>query len=184
MTTIVFLLEEPSAKALLEGLLPRLLGECVDARFIVFEGKQDLETQLTRKLRSWKAPDSKFVVMRDQDASDCMDVKQRLNELVAQSGRSALTRVACRELEAWVLGDLEALSRAFEMPSLVGLSKKAKFRDPDALYDPVGELRRLVPNYQKIDGARRLGRLLDPQSNASRSFRAFCDGVLRHLRKC
>lgn len=179
MTTVVFLLEEPSARALLEGLVPRLLGDGVEARYVVFEGKQDLEAQVTRKLRGWRRPDSKFVVLRDQDAGDCHAVKQRLGELVAESGRTALICVACRELEAWVVGDLGAVSRAFEDPSVAGQANKAKFRDPDRLHKPVDELRRLVPQYQKIDGARRLGPLLEPGTNASRSFRFFCAGLER-----
>lgn len=180
MTTLVFLLEEPSAKALLQGLVPRLLGENVDARYLVFEGKQDLEAQLTRKLRGWGVPNSRFVVMRDQDASGCHDVKDKLSGLVAQSGKGALVRIACRELEAWVVGDLAAVARAFGEPAVASISNKEKYRDPDALHNPVEELRRLVPHYQKIDGARRLGRLLDPHTNASTSFRAFCEGLVRH----
>lgn len=53
MKHLVFLLEEPSAKDLLEGLLPRLIREEdeISVRYLVFEGKQDLEGQLIRKLR-------------------------------------------------------------------------------------------------------------------------------------
>lgn len=51
MKTIVFLLEELSARVLLEGLMPRLLGPSVATRYLVFEGKQDLERQLVRRLR-------------------------------------------------------------------------------------------------------------------------------------
>lgn len=42
MKHLVFLLEEPSAKEMLNGLLPRLLPG-LSYRCIVFEGKQDLE---------------------------------------------------------------------------------------------------------------------------------------------
>ena len=41
MNTLVFLLEEPSAKEMLKGILPRLLPEHIQPQFIVFEGKQD-----------------------------------------------------------------------------------------------------------------------------------------------
>ena len=177
MTTVVFLLEEPSARALLEGLLPRLVGPKVNVRYLVFEGKQDLEAQLARKLRGWNVPESRFVVLRDQDAGDCRLVKQQLVERVKESGKSALVRVACHDLEAWVLGDLHALARAFGEPRVAAQARKAKYREPDSLHNPVSELRRLVPGYQKIDGARRVGRLLDPETNTSRSFRVFCDGV-------
>ena len=44
MIELVFLLEEPSAKAMIEGILPQLILESdLVIRYIVFEGKQDLE---------------------------------------------------------------------------------------------------------------------------------------------
>ena len=71
MTTLVFFLEEPSAAAMLKHLLPRLLPNHVTLRFIILQGKQDLEKQLIKRLRGWRTPNTKFVVMRDQDAADC-----------------------------------------------------------------------------------------------------------------
>lgn len=182
MTQLVFLLEEPSARELLRGLLPRILPASVSVHYLVFEGKQDLEAQLPRKLRSWRAPDTAFVVLRDQDASDCRAVKRRLADLVAASGRApVLVRVACRELESWVVGDLRAVAEVFGRPALAELSTKEKYREPDALVRPVEALRQLVPEYQKVDGARRLGPLLDPVNNTSPSFSAFCQGVRRMI---
>lgn len=182
MTTLVFLLEEPSAKALLQGFLPRLVPDHVDVLYLVFEGKQDLEKNIARKLRAWQKPDSTFVVLRDQDsAPDCKRVKARLLNLVQGSGKTALVRVACRTLEAWVAGDLSAVATAFEAPSVAREKNKAKFREPDALGNPFGELQSLVSTYQKIDGARRTGTLLHPASNNSASFKAFCSGVERLL---
>jgi hypothetical protein len=68
MSEIVFFLEEESAKALLERLFPLLIpkGSQVSPRFIVFEGKQDLEKQLPKKLRGYLNPRARFIVMRDQ----------------------------------------------------------------------------------------------------------------------
>jgi len=51
MITLVFLLEELSAKALLEGLLPRFIPvEQFQIRYVPFEGKQDLHGQLVKKI--------------------------------------------------------------------------------------------------------------------------------------
>ena len=180
MKNLVFLLEEPSAKDLLEGLLPRLLPEGLTIHYLVFEGKQDLEKQVVRKLRGWLRPDSAFVILRDQDAGDCKVVKRTLLDLVAQSGREpALVRVACKDLESWVVGDWDAVATAFNRPQLSAQSSKALYRDPDQLVRPFGELRKFLPDYQKRDGARRMGRLLDPSRNRSPSFKAFCKGVQR-----
>lgn len=41
MTILVFCLEEPSARAMLEEVVPRLFPD-IQCRYIVFEGKQDL----------------------------------------------------------------------------------------------------------------------------------------------
>jgi hypothetical protein len=160
------------------GLLPKLLPERVHVHYLVFEGKQDLEGQLVRKLRGWRMPDSAFVVLRDQDAAECRVVRARLAKLVEESRRTpSLVRVACRELESWIVGDWHALAEAFERPDLAGLALKETFREPDLLVRPVETLRRHIPQYQKRDGARRVGGLLDPQRNQSRSFRAFCAGL-------
>lgn len=44
---LVFFLEEPSAKAMLEGLLPKLFDtEINEPQYVVFEGKSDLEKQI------------------------------------------------------------------------------------------------------------------------------------------
>ncbi len=62
MKTIVFFLEEPSAREMLAGVLPRILPENIQIRYIVFQGKQDLEKNLKKKLRGWRMPDSVFIV--------------------------------------------------------------------------------------------------------------------------
>jgi hypothetical protein len=178
VTNLVFLLEEPSAKDLLEGLLPRLLPRDTSIYYLVFEGKRDLEGQLVRKLRGWRLPNSVFVILRDQDAAECRVVKERLTKLVAESARQpALVRLACRELESWVVGDWPAVAKAFDRPQLAAQSSKDVYRNPDQLVRPVDALRKFIPEYQKRDGARRVGRLLDPQRNQSGSFRTFCSGV-------
>ena len=75
---LVFVLEEPLAREMLKGLLPRVLPDAVQVRYVVFEGKHDLEKNIIRRLRGWRAPNSVFVVLRDQDAADCRAVKREL----------------------------------------------------------------------------------------------------------
>lgn len=177
---LVFLLEEPSARDLLEGVLPRLVPGSMEIHYLVFEGKQDLERQMVKKMRLWLRPGAAFVVLRDQDAADCRTVRQGLMERVTESGRSpCLVRVACRELEAWVVGDWASIAGAFGRPGLATHGQKQEFRTPDAIQRPVEAIRKYIPDYQKRDGARRVGPLLDPQANRSASFRAFCSGLQR-----
>ena len=180
MTQIVFLLEELSARDLLEGFLPKLLPETLHVHYLVFEGKQDLEKQLVRKIRGWRAPNSCFVVMRDQDAGDCRVVKKGLENLGKQcTGANVLIRVACRELESWIVGDWQAIAEAFERPELAAQGQKAAHRTPDKLVRPIETIRKFIPEYQKRDGARRVGPRLDPARNQSESFHAFCRGIRR-----
>ena len=105
---------------LFEGLLPRIYPD-LPFLCISHEGKQDLEKSIPRKLRAWQEPGVRFVIVRDKDEGDCRRVKARLYSL-CQTGRreDSLIRIACHELEAWYLGDTEALANAFEKESLRG----------------------------------------------------------------
>lgn len=180
MKHLVFLLEEPSAMDLLMSLVPKLVPAETKAHYLVFDGKQDLEKNVTRKLRGWMLQDSAFLILRDQDAGDCKVVKQRLQRLVAGTGqRHVLVRIACKELESWILGDFAAVGKAFEKPQLEAQGNKATYRNPDCLANPVEELRKFLPYYQKRDGARRVGPHMDLEQNRSRSFHHFCKGVRR-----
>ena len=121
MSRIVFLLEDYSMKVLLDGLLPRLFPE-LSFLCVPHEGKQDLEKSLPRKLRAWREPGVRFVVVRDNDGADCRDLKSRLVALCASGGREdALVRIACQEVEAWYLGDPEALAAVYGEPTLRAL---------------------------------------------------------------
>ena len=76
------------------------------------------------------------------------------------------------------------MAKAFERPELEKQSNKEAYRDPDRLAHPVEALRNFLPEYQKRDGARRLGPILNLEQNASASFNAFCAGVLRLAKAC
>ncbi len=177
MKKIVFLLEEPSMKEFLDEFLPRIIpGQ--DFICIKHEGKQDLEKSIPRKLRAWQ--EVHFVIIRDNDGAQCQIVKERLRSLCKQAGRpDALIRIACQELESWYLGSLAALSCAYSRPKLALLSRQAKYRDPDHLANPSGELSRMIPGFRKIEGARRMGKAMpiNENENRSRSFRIFVQGI-------
>jgi len=182
MNRIVFLLEEPSLKEFLDSYLPRLLPD-LDFLCVKHEGKQDLEKSIPRKLRGW--PGVQFVVVRDNDGADCRNLRARLLELCAQGNRpDTLVRLACQELESWYLGAPEALAQAYAKPAIADIGHKAKFRDPDAIGNPSRELSLLIPEYRKIDGARRIGKVMpmSATANRSRSFQVFIEGVCRIAR--
>jgi len=177
MGRVVFLLEEYSMKVLLERLLPRLFP---DLRFLCVphEGKQDLEKSVPRKLRAWNEPGARFVIIRDNDCGDCRALKDKLASLCREGGRDdVLVRIACQELEAWYIGDPEALAEAYGNEPLRHLGRKARFRDADTVLQPSVALAKLIPEFQKVSGARRMGGVLNRERNQSASFQATMAGI-------
>lgn len=185
MTHFVCLLEEESAKALLVVVLPRILPKAVVPFYIVFEGKQDLEKQLVRKIRNWQNPDSVFLVMRDQDSSACTEVKERLNRLCRETGKhSILVRIACRELESFYFGDLPAVKKGLGITNLSRSAVKAKYRVPDEIVNPSDELEKLTcGKYQHISGSRSIAPHLSLTRNTSKSFNVLVTGIQRFFQK-
>jgi hypothetical protein len=180
MNQIVFFLEEPSAKEMLEGVLPKILPESFKPRYVVFEGKQDLEKRLPIRLKAWQNPDAMFVVMRDQDSGDCVEIKNNLVTKCREAGKpDTLVRIACHELESFYLGDLEAVASSIGPNNLGRQQNKAKFRNPDNLNNAAQELKKLAPSYQKVSGSRAIGPKLDIENNRSTSFNALISGVRR-----
>jgi len=181
MSELVFLLEEESARAMLEGLLPRLLPDGLPVRFIVFEGKSDLEKHIVQRLRYYRTPGARFVVLRDKDAGDCHLIKAGLVAKCRQANKpDTLVRIACHELESWYLADLEAVKQALNIHGLEAKQGKNKFRQPDALSNAVEEFTKLTQNkYQKVSGSRAIGPYLNLANNRSQSFATFIAGVRR-----
>ncbi len=181
MGRVVFLLEEPSMKAFLDEYLPRAFPG-LPFLCVRHEGIKDLETSIPRKLRAWREPGVRFVVLRDNHGADCMNVKGRLVALCKQGNRQdALVRIVCQELESWHLGVPDALAKAFESPALAKRVNKPKFANPDRLTNAAQEMERLVTGFRKIEGARRMGQTMptDPASSRSRSFQVFHGGLSR-----
>jgi hypothetical protein len=151
-------------------------------RFIPFNGKQDMERKLVRKLQSYRMPDARFVVMRDQDAEpDCTKIKRRLADLCKKAGRpSTLVRIACKELESFYLADLQAVEQGLGVSGIAKRQQESKYRDPDQVVSPKQELRRLTKDvYQPRSGSRAIGPHLDPANKRSRSFRNLVLGIRR-----
>jgi len=180
MTTIVCFLEEESAKVFLEGVFSRLLPDGNSVKYVVFEGKQDLEKQLVKKLRNWQGLDSVFLVMRDQDAAICTTVKANLVRLCNEAQKpTALVRIACHELESFYFGNLSAVEEALQV-TLSSYKNKAAYRIPDSIVNPSKELEKITGGiYQKIGGSREIGKVISLTDNSSHSFNALISGIQR-----
>ena len=166
-------------QTLLDGLLPRIFPNLQFA-CIPHSGKADLEGSIAKKLRAWRTPGDRFVIVRDNDNGDCLTRKQKLSQLCREGGRAdTLVRIVCQEVEAWYLGDPEALAAAFADEKLRHIGNQARYRDPDAIPKPSDAIKQLVPGFQKIAGARNMANHLTRQRNRSTSFAAFLDGIER-----
>lgn len=182
MSTLVCFVEGKADKILLDTLLPKLLPEGVGHQVVPFDGKQDLEKQIERKMRCWMEPGARFLVMRDKDQGDCKQLKKRLLGLCKSSGKTAyLVRIACHEMESFFLGDLAAVEAGMAVNGLQKQQVSKKFREPDALGNAKQELERLTKDtYAEISGTRAIAPHLKLDgSNASTSFCHLISGIAK-----
>jgi hypothetical protein len=132
---IEVLVEDSSGQKLLELLIPQLVGQHGDPhtwRLIPYKGigripvglvtnadpaKRILLEQLPKLLRGYrKTPGIDLIlVVLDADKRDCTKFLHELKETakVCDSEKIALFRLAIEEIEAWYLGDREALLAAY-----------------------------------------------------------------------
>lgn len=180
---IIFLLEEPSMRVLLDDWLPRIFPGWVDGQHfqcVPHEGKSDLDRSIPIKLANWRIPGDRFVVVRDNDGADCIKLKAKLKALCVKAGRpETLVRLVCQELEGWYIGDLAALAAAFAAEKVDTPAHRKRFADADSWLKPSLEVKRLVPAFQKNSGARAMAQHLSVHGNRSHSARAFIEGVRR-----
>ncbi len=190
-------MEERSAAVLLAHVLPKALGPNVSWSIHSFSGKQDLLRKLPQRLRGYKSrliwQDLKIVVLLDRDTTDCIVVKDQLEQIATSEGLATkssgnpftvVNRIAVEELEAWYFGDIPALRRLYpRVPQSLGA--RAKYRDPDGIAGGTWEtLERLLQGYgyeqgglRKVALANSIGPLLDLDRNSSKSFNVFIDGL-------
>ncbi len=197
---IEFLVEEPSAEAALRGLVPKITSGALSYDIRVFQGKLDLLSQLPNRLkgyRSWLSRDWRIVVMIDEDREDCTALKKKL-EVAAQqanlltrsvsgatSDYEVMNRLLIEELEAWFLGDVAAIVKAYPGVS-PHLASQTRYRDPDAIKGGTWEaLERVLQKagyystgLPKVEAARAISEHMDPRHNRSKSFQVFRDSLL------
>ena len=193
------LVEEPSMEAFLGALLPRLLPAGRSFLLHSFQGKADLLGKLQNRLRgyaSWLPDDWRVVVVVDRDDDDCVALKAQLEamarraKLRTRSGAGKqpwqlVNRIAIEELEAWFFGDWPAVCAVYPRMS-ERVVAQAAYRHPDAVAGGTWEAFERVLQRRgyfrgglaKIEAARALGGVIDPQRNRSPSFACLRDAVL------
>lgn len=184
MATLVFLLEEESAKYMLQGLLTRQLPNFEKIHYFCFQGKQDLEKNIYLKIQYWQTPNTTFIILRDQDSADCIAVKENINSLVEKidnpNVQKIIVRIACHELENFYLGDLSAIEQAFNISGLSKKQNQNKYRTPDNLSNAKQELKNLTKNeYQQISGSRKISSYMTLNGNRSYSFNVLMKSIFQ-----
>lgn len=188
MDRLEILVEEPSVAEVLQVILPKILpdgwtlGENCFVRF--HEGKQDLQQSIPRKIRVASKKDiaTGFIILQDQDNSDCKILKEKLVDICqnAQKDNPVVpykVRIVCHELESWYLGDMDAIEKVFPRFHASNYKNKKKFRLPDACLNPKQELKKIVGDYPQIATAREIARHMNINENSSSSFRCFISCV-------
>ena len=164
----------------LEVLLPKLWpggAEKSDWLIINHQGKSQLESSYPRKLRTWNELGVRFLILRDNDGSDCRELKRRLVRLVPPGSPEHRIRIVCQELESWFLGDLAAVVKAYP-----GARRKPNFRqcersDPDQATNAADLLKELTGTGVKVERAKSIAKHMTPALNRSHSFQVFCSTV-------
>ena len=191
---IEFLVEEPSMEAALNELLPRLLGK-ITFTIHCYQGKNGLLTHLPQRLRgyaAWLPDDWRIIVVIDRDDDDCLELKHKLDNMVATSGMrnkstslakhwQVASRLAIEELEAWYFGDWSAVCAAYPRVT-ASIPLRARYRDPDAIAGGTWEaFERILQRagyfhsgLRKIEAARAIAVHWEPSRNTSHSFQTFC----------
>ena len=190
---IEILVEEPSMVEVLKALLPQIMPDkwiLNDNYFIrPHEGKSDLKRSIPRKIKAfskWKDCNIGFIILQDQDSNNCKQLKQELQALCQQCAGpniQYLIRIVCHELEAWYLGDPDAIERVFPRFHAAQYKTKKICKDPDGCTNPKRELKKIVGEYPQIQTARSMGEVLKSnfQNNKSTSLQQLISGVIRFV---
>ncbi|PSB02399.1 DUF4276 family protein [Merismopedia glauca] len=194
---IEFLIEDYSGEEALNKFLPRCLTLEIEYQVRRFNGKQDLLKKLPDRLKGYKAwipEDWLIVILVDRDNEDCHQLKQKLENIAITAGFitksnnscsfQVLNRIMVEELEAWFFGDIPAIIQAYPgvKPSL---AQQEKYRDPDAIQGGTWEaLERVLQKARYHQGgldkpkaAREIAEYMTPETNRSKSFQVFYDGL-------
>jgi hypothetical protein len=195
-----FLVEEASLESALTQLLPKILPSTVTYKIHAFRGKTDLLAKLPNRLKgyqAWLPADWKIVILIDEDREDCLKLKQQLEIMAISSGLitksscqkdksfQVLNRIVVEELEAWFFGDVEAIRQAYPKVS-PNLATQKKYREPDAIKGGTWEaLERVLRNagyhqggLEKYKASSEISKYMNPESNLSKSFKVFYQGLL------
>ena len=181
---IEILTEEPSMEYFLRGILPNVLPNDykIDVNCFIraHRGKSDLKKSIPKKMQAYSkyGYPVKVLIIHDQDSNDCKNLKDELTTLCGITSIPFFVRIACKELENWYFGQLDAIEKVFPETKASSLVNKAKFRNPDILSGSY-EMNRMTKNFSKTQTAREIPQYMDINKNISKSFNHTIDAIKR-----
>ena len=201
------LIEDQSGKELLEILVPKIISLQENSFNITpFKGlgkipddlhkepdpkKRQLLNKLQAILRAygkWSMKDDvSVIVVVDCDTRDCHTFKQELMEVLNFCNPKPVVffRIAIEEIEAWLLGDISALEKAYPK---MNKSEYAKYKQdlPVGTWEKLADItlsaslakylkKAAYPEVgkQKFEWAHKIGKYMNINNNASQSFNCF-----------
>ena len=184
---VEILLEEPSMENFLREVLPKILPPdyILDNNCFLrpHNGKSDLKKSIPNKIKvfsNYHEP-VKVIIIHDQDSNDCRKLKKSLVELCKTNGNcGVLIRIACKELESWYLGDMDAIEKAYPKFKAKNFKKYARFRNPDLL-QASQELKLLIPEFQKGFASKNISKFISIEKSTSTSFLHLVSGISKFL---
>lgn len=209
---IEILVEDASGKILLDTILPKLLGAYGEPhtwRMNSYKGvgriptnlrgntdpaKRIMLDQLPRLLQGFgKTPGiDAVVVVLDSDRRDCTEFLAELKMLAANChpAPNTMFRLAIEEVEAWYLGDQQALLAAYPRAKADILGRYTQDSVcgtwellADAIHHggstAIKKAQWPLPGQLKCEWAAKIGPFLEPDRNVSPSFCKLRDGLRR-----
>lgn len=192
------LVEDASGKALIDCLMPEILDPAAHSwRVISYKGigripkglkpvsdpaKRVLLDQLPRLFKGYANSlhsGSAVVVVVDLDDRDCEEFKKELMDAAVRCAPTlrTLIRIAIEEIEAWILGDQEALLRAFPKADRHVLREYRQDSICGTWERLADALRSTDAGSLKKGWAARIGPHMAVDKNLSPSFRVFRNGI-------
>ncbi|MDM8560670.1 DUF4276 family protein [Candidatus Parabeggiatoa sp. HSG14] len=145
---IVFLVEDYSMRKFLEGVLPRLGFEEHLFEIKHHRGKEDLISHLDNTIPTLSKRAQQIIVIIDRDKQDCIALKNKIKEKMVRCSCEYKVRIACYELEAWFLGDMEAIAKCSPRFKANSFQGKKKYRDVDNIEKPSSVIEQIVPDWK------------------------------------